>query len=143
MPTFREDQARIQVSVAGVTMDSAPWTTFQGGDAEAQNVNTRPGGMQPAIELGGPINRSDVTVERLYSDVTHGWYPQLDAVCGKASMWASYTPLDANGNPVGATITYTGILKTVTRPNADANATGAQHLSLVMGANQNIATTTN
>jgi hypothetical protein len=37
-------------------------------------------------------------------------------------MTASYTPLDANGNPSGDTIVYTGIVKSVMRPNYDANA---------------------
>lgn len=143
MPYLREDQAAIHVGVAGVALDNSAWAAFEGGDAEAQNVNTRPGGMQPAVELGGPVNRTDVTVKRLYSDQMHALLYQLDALTGKASMWASYTPLDANGNPMGDTITITGILKQTMRPNYEANTVGAQFLTLVMACNQQMSKASN
>jgi hypothetical protein len=83
--------------------------------------------MQPAIEMGGPVTRSDVTVKRVYSDGLHAAYYALDAVTGKASMQASYTPLDANGNPAGDTFIYTGIVKQVMRPQIRRERERARH----------------
>jgi hypothetical protein len=100
--------------------------------------------MGAAIELGGPVNRSDATVTRQYSnDVLHPVLLDLEAACGKASGTVSWTPLDADGNPAGSTITYKGILKTVTRPNFDGNASAAQFLTLVFGLNQSVGTASN
>ncbi len=141
---LREDQFAIHVAVAGVALDTSVWTSLEGGDIEGQNVNTRPGGMAPAVELGGPVSRSDATVKRQYSsDKLHPLILKLEAAAGKAAVAVSYTPLDADGNPAGLTITMTGILKSVMRPNADANASAAGFLSLVIGLNQQAVSASN
>lgn len=144
MPLLREDQALIHVDVNGVGLDAKPWTTLSGGELQAQSVNTRPGGMQASKELGGPVMRSDVTVTRQYSnDVLHGKLMALDKACGKATTHVSWTPLDADGNPSGASVTYSGILKQVTHPNLDANASAAQFLTLVVGLDQDAIVSAN
>lgn len=136
MPLLRQDQAAISVTVTGVALPFIKsWTMLEGGDVEAEDTKTRPGGMLPQVNLGGPSSRSDCTVTRNYSAALHPYIVQLENVAGRAAMKVAYTILDANGVPSGPTVTMTGILKTVTRPNFDANATGAAFLSLVMGAN--------
>lgn len=134
MPQLREDQALIHVDVSGVALDNNAWTSMDGGDLEAQDTKTRPGGMGEELNLGGPTTRSDLTVMRQYTnDVLHPLIRDLEVACGSATMSVRYTPLDADGNPAGETHTITGKLKGVPKPKWDANAQGAAFLSLVMG----------
>lgn len=150
MPLIREDQAFIAVQVGGVNaldtsdtnytplgaaVPSSGWTSFEGGDIEAEDVFTRPGGMRAGVNLGGPTKRSDVTVKVQYSTDLDGVIKPLEGLAGKRSMAVSWTPLDADGNTNGNTNTLTGVLKQVMRPNFDANASGATFLSLVMACN--------
>lgn len=134
MPNLkREDQWLIKVGVTGVNLPKVfSWTTMTGGDLDAEDVKTRPGGMLNQISLGGPSTRNDCTLERNYSNALHPFIVQLENVAGRAAMWASYTPLDGNGNPDGPTVTLTGKLKTVKSPDKNANNTNAAFLQLVM-----------
>lgn len=133
---FRTDQAAIHVTVAGVTIDDNVWDTMEGGDRSSDGVNYLPGGMAPSVELGGLPKRSDLTISRIWSDTMIAAYKALDNGCGKAAVTASYTNLDANGTMVpNSTITYTGILKSVTRPNYDSNSSGEAKLTIVVGLN--------
>jgi hypothetical protein len=134
---IREDQAIIQCQVTGINLPAVySWASYEGGDVEAEDVKTRPGGLLPQVNLGGPAQRTDVTVKRQYSAQLHAFIVQLENVAGRAFCVASYTILDANGNPNGGTVTVTGILKTVQRPNWEANASNAAFLGLVIGVNQ-------
>lgn len=134
MPQLRDDQAAIHVTVTGSGLDKNVWASMDGGDVEAQDTKTRPGGMGAEKNLGGPPTRSDCTVERQYTnDVLHPLIPVLEALCGNAAMKVSWTPLDGNGNPNGSTESITGILKGVKKPKWDANAQGASFLTLTMG----------
>jgi hypothetical protein len=138
MALLRDDQFLIHVGVDGVAFPSAPsgWSSCEGGDVTAPNTGIHPGGMFPEIKLGGVPTRSDVTVKRPYSTALHAYVVQLENVAGRAPMSVSFTPLDANGNPAGGTITMTGKLDGVQRPNYDASSTGnAAYLTLIMGAN--------
>jgi hypothetical protein len=147
MPLLREDQAFISVQLGGVnaldaedvaiTLPGLPagWTSLEGGDVEAEDVFTRPGGMRPGINLGGPSKRSDATVKVQYSTDFNAIISTLEGLAGKRSMAVSWTPLDADMNPNGSTTTITGVLKQVMRPNFDANASAVGFLQLVMGCN--------
>lgn len=147
MPLLREDQAFIQVQLGGVNkLDAndvavslpnlpAGWTSLEGGDIEAEDVFTRPGGMRPGINLGGPTKRTDCTVQVQYSTDFDRIIQTIETLAGNRSMAVSWTPLDADGNVNGNTNTITGVLKNVTRPNFNANASGATFLSLVMACN--------
>lgn len=134
---LREDQFLIHAGVAGINMPATTsWTSKDGGDVQAQNVNTRPGGMLPALDLGGPANRSDCTVKRQYSVELHPYIPLLERGVGNARMWVSWTPLDANGATNGDTLTLTGVLKEVLVPTVDANTAAAAFLTLIMSCDQ-------
>lgn len=131
MPNLREDQWLIHAQVDGVNFPSTfSWTTMSGGDIEAQDTKTRPGGMLPEQSLGGPTTRSDCTVERNYNSALHAYIVQLENAAGRATGRVSYTPLDANGNPSGGTVTLHGLLKGVKPPDKNANNTGAAFLAL-------------
>ena len=133
MPQHREDQFRIHVQVDGVNYpEVTSWSTMTGGDIDSEDTKVRPGGMLPQISLGGPTTRSDVVVERLYSTGLHPYLVQLENVAGRAAMRVSATPLDANGNPDGGTVTYHGLLKTVKSPDKNANGQAAAFLTLTM-----------
>ena len=133
----REDQFIIHAAVDGVPIPSIySWTSKEGGDTTSESVFSRPGGLQPGIQLGGPASRSDCTVKRHYTSVLDSYVEALQAACGNAQMWVSWTPIDANSNPNGETHLITGILKEVMTPQYDANANAAGFLTLVMACDQ-------
>jgi hypothetical protein len=137
MPTyFRTDQARIQVAVVGVTLDSVSWDKMEGGDNEAPSTPKLLGGMANQIEMGGLPKRSVLTVERTWSDTLIAVYKALDNGSGQLRATASYTVLDASGNPVsGSTISYTGVLLKTERPNYDSESNAPAMLKLTLGLN--------
>lgn len=134
MPQLRADQAAVYVAVGGVPLDKGVWTSMDGGDMQATDTKTRPGGMGDEISLGGPRTRTDCTVTRQYTDdVLHPLFPLLESRCGSAGMLVSWTPLDGDGNPTGAkTHGISGVLKEVMKTKVDANGTEAVFLTLVM-----------
>ena len=131
----REDEAIIHVNFVGFAPnwnEPYSWTSLEGGDVEAEDVFTRPGGLKQGINIGGPSKRSDVTLTTQYSSSVHRSIVDLENAAGTGSMSASYTPLDANGNPNGGTVTLTGVLKTISHPAFNANNSGAAFLTLTM-----------
>lgn len=137
----REDTAIIHCSVSGVNFPSTySWTSVQGGDISSESVYTRPGGMNPGVQLGGPKTRSDLTVKRQYTTALDPYLEQLEAAAGGARMSVTWKTLDADGNPNGNAHTLTGVLKEVQWPQFDANANAASFLTLVMACDQDPAT---
>jgi len=137
MPTYyRSDQARIQVRVTGIALDNVSWDVMQGGDNVAPSTNYPPGGMQPSVELGGTPRRNPLTVERIWSDTLVAAYKALDSGAGRLAATATYTVLDANGNPVpNSSITYTGVLLETARPDYDSTSSNEAKLRLTIGLN--------
>jgi hypothetical protein len=140
MPTFiRQDQATISVPQLPVALPFVPsWATLEGGDLEAEDTKTRPGGMLPQVTLGGPTTRNDATVSRPYTRELHPFLVPLEKFAGFGRMAITYTIMGPNlttGKLVtlGPTVTLRGILKNVTRPNWDANSASTAMFSLVMG----------
>lgn len=135
---IREDQFLIHAGVNGVSFPPVhSWQSKEGGDLQSEAVVTHPGGMSPAITLGGPNKRTDCTVKRVYTDTMQGFIQPLEQVCGNARMWVSYTPLDTNKVPIpNSTITITGILKEVQVPPANSNTAAEAVLGLVMSCDE-------
>jgi hypothetical protein len=135
VPTYlRQDQATISVPVLPVQLPFVKsWATLEGGDLESEDTKTRPGGMLGQVNLGGPTTRSDATVMRPYTAELHPYIVALEEIAGQGVMNITYTILNAVGQTIGPVVTLTGLLKSVTRPNFDSNATGAAMLTLVMG----------
>lgn len=133
----REDQFIIHVGVDGVQLPTTfSWTSKEGGDITSDSTYSRPGGLQPGIQLGGSSSRSDCTIKRHYTTAMDAYVTKLAGVVGNAPMWVSWTPIDGNQNPNGDTHLLTGILKEVQVPQYDANANGAGFLTLVMACDQ-------
>jgi hypothetical protein len=131
----REDEAIIHVDLSSFApnwTEPYSWTSLEGGDVEAEDVFTRPGGMRDGVNLGGPRKRSDVTLTCQYSSVVHSNITALENAVGTGGMSCSFTPLDADSNPNGGTVTLTGVLKSVNKPNFNANNSGVVFLGLVM-----------
>ena len=143
-PIFlREDMAIIQAGVTGVTLPPVySWAALEGGVLESQSVFTRPGGMLPGFQLGGPSERTDVTVRRQMIPELQPFVVSLDNLVGVATAWVAYTLLDRNKNPTGATVQMTGILKSMMRPNFDANNSAATFFGLVIALDQASTTST-
>ena len=141
---LREDQAIIQAGATGtyggVSLAQLPtiysWAALEGGVLEAASVFTRPGGMLPGRQLGGPSERTDVTIRRQMTPELQVWVVPLELGCGTAAAYATYTLLDRNKNPTGQTVSMTGILKSVVRMNFDANNNAAGFLGLVIALDQ-------
>jgi hypothetical protein len=132
MPFLRQDQAEIHAGVNDVPLPAFVWQSLSGGDVQSNTLNVRPGGFLSTYSLGGPVKRNDATVKRLYGSSIHENITALENACGTSRMWISYTPLDADGNPNGTTVTLVGTLKQVQRPTFDAETSGVAVLTLIM-----------
>lgn len=136
---FRSDTARVHLSATGVSLDSVSWDKMEGGDNTAETTNFMPGGMEPSVELGGPPKRSDLTLTRIWSDTLLNVFKKLDAGTGNMAATATYQVLDANKQPVSnGSITYTGIIKSVARPNYDSSTSTEASLVIIMGLNESL-----
>lgn len=136
MPYMTEASCRILVQVEGVALDALPWRTYAGGDVTSATSVTRPAGQEPAIAMPGTKERTNVTVDRMYSsDVLHPLLDSLEHAANSAKFTVSWTPIDGDGNPNGSTRVQTGILKDVTHPNFDANVGTTVVLTLVAEMN--------
>lgn len=141
---IREDQFIIHVGVSGVSFPSTfSWTSKEGGDKTSEAVFTRPGGLMPGLQMGGPGSRSDCTVKRQYSTALDPWVKPLGDACGNARMYVSWTPIDANQHPNGDTHTLTGVLKEIQTPATDADTAAAGFLTLVMSCDEDEHSTGN
>jgi hypothetical protein len=129
----REDTAIIHVTVTGVNFpDIFSWTSAEGGAVTSNSTFTRPGGMVPGVQLGGPAERSDLTVKRQYTSDLDPYLEALEAAAGSARMSVSWVPLGPDMNYNGNQHHITGILKEVQWPMFDANSNAAAFLTLVM-----------
>ena len=136
MPSYRSDMFQLQVSVAGVNIDTISWDSVEGGELQSDDTSFNPGGMQPQIALGGKRSRSAMTVKRIWSDALLGSYVALDNVAGNAPVTISVQTLSASKQPVGSPLVYTGILQTCTRPGFDSSSSSVVYLQLVVGMNE-------
>lgn len=141
MPTYyRTDQSAIHLAVDGITIDNNVWDSMEGGDNTAETVQYAPGAMGQMQDHGGIPKRSEMTLTREWSDLLVSIYKQLDLAVGAARVTASYSVLDANKNVVaGSTITYTGTLKGINRPNYQAGQAESAKLQVVIALDEDIS----
>lgn len=126
-----------------VTVDGEPlgvFDTLSGGEADSEETLYNPGGMAPAVSLGGRKTVSAVTLGRLYRlerdhDIVRALLPKR----GKARVSVSRQPLDVDGNPFGSPFVYTGTLKTVTLPDTDSEDSGASIWSMTITTENEVA----
>lgn len=117
---MRQNQYDIEVTVDGVNLGT--FDKMEGGEADSEDTVYRPGKMAPAISLGGHSTVSAITVSRLRSlQRDDGLEQTLMAKVGKGQVTIIKQPLDVNGGAFGRPLVYTGVLKTVSPPEADSD----------------------
>ena len=136
---LRSDQALIHVEVAGVPLDKEPWSSLEGGDNTPEVAQAFPGGMKPLKALGGFPKPSPLTVMRPWEESLVAVYKKLWAGAGSAEVKVSYRTLNANKEPIGEPVAYTGVLGTVTRPGYKAGTSEEAKLSITVDLDGELA----
>jgi hypothetical protein len=139
---YTSNQARIALKVPGVTIDNLSWDKFEGGERSADTQNYNPGGMKSAIATGGASKRAQATLTRAWDDTLIGAYIALEAAINTVGVACSITFLStpttiASGKPAG--FNYTGVLRSVTRPNYDSTSSTIAMLAVVLELNEVIS----
>lgn len=132
---YTSNQFKISFSVPGVTIDNKSWDKFAGGDHEAETQNFPPGGMEPSIAVGGISKRNQATLERAWDDTLIGAWRNLDgAVNSPCSI--GITSLKKRGTKVGNQHSFTGIVRSVKRPDQDTTSSSIAMLQVVIELNE-------
>lgn len=125
---------RVNQHLTTATVDGRALGVFDsvdGGEVDSQESKYYPGGMMPQIALGGQQTISNLTLGRvnvLARDQDLIRWLQTRAGAGLAVV--SRQPLDADGNPFGRPYIYRGVLKKVTLPPGDSNASSEAKWSI-------------
>ena len=141
MAFLRSDQAAITVFVRDNNgdlkeyVDGASWATLSGGVIESDGGKTRPGGMGRKVALGGPADRSDVTVTTQLSDAVLLWHRTLENRVGRSDAVVAWQYLNRDGSlKTGDRYKHkvTGVLKSVSLPDTDGDSGDAAMYTLVI-----------
>lgn len=120
---MRKDQHRVTVIVDGRNL--GVFDVLTGGETDSDELKYRPGGMAPSISLGGVVTVGQVIVSRLYKlQRDHLNVHWLLGRVGKGNVVVNKAVLDPDGNTFGKPLVTKGVLKRVTPPEVDSNATG-------------------
>lgn len=127
---IRADTRAVLVTVfrpgSDVPIIKGIWDKKSGGQVDSEETTYHPGGLADPVSLGGRRNVENVTLSRLCR-IGRDWaaIPSLMNGVGKSRVTVSDQPLDFDGNAGGvASLTYQGILKRVTPPDADSESSG-------------------
>lgn len=135
MPYIREDMAEIRFWLDGVPYGDS-WKSAEGGNLEADDAKTRPGGMGREVAVGGPASRDDVTVAIQLTDVTSNWVSTFENRVGVGAATVGITYLSPDRLPMGRGQTIVGVLKGVTRPDLDSESSDAGLLEVVVSCHE-------
>ena len=138
----RADTYTVTVSVQDVgntallvMMDCGVWDKRGGGAVDSEEMRYNPGGMAPAVSLGGRKQVENVTVSRLYRIVRdHTLLTQrLINGVGRARMEVRQLPMEISGGENNLRqIIWKGTLKRVTVPEHDSESSDAALMELEM-----------
>src|SRR5262245_345973 len=124
----RQDQYSlgVKLKMGSSIIDLGIWDKMTGGEIDSEETKYKPGGMAPAISLGGSVNVGNVTISRLYKlERDHNLVPTYKGGVGKADVIVSKQPLDVDGNPFGSAVVYVGKFKTLKLPDVDSESSDA------------------
>src|SRR5215831_5454 len=127
----RQDTYNVSVTVfrpenSKVAIIKGTWDKLTGGEVDSDDTKYYPGGMVDPISLGGRKSVGNLTISRLYRlERDHDAAQAMINAAGKSKVTVSKQPLDLDGNSSGRPIVYNGILKRVTFPEVDSEASGA------------------
>lgn len=131
---LRQSGSRQDTWIVTVTLNGAPlgiWDKKTGGEIDSDDQKYYPGGMVPPIMLGGRRTTGNVTLQRIYDRVDdHNKINTILAAAGKGTVSISQRPMDIDGNPVGKSITYGGVLKRVQVPDVDSESSTAAMIEM-------------
>lgn len=118
--TARTDTWLNTVTVDGQSLGT--WDTLKGGDNDSSVVTYRPGGMKAHKVVAGQTTVSPLTLEKsLEMEIDWATIGTLiRANVGKSVATVSRQLLDIDGNPYGAPLLYSGILKQVMPGDTDS-----------------------
>jgi hypothetical protein len=137
----RQDQYEITVAIDGNKI-AEPFDKMSGGAIDSSEVKYKPGGMVPQISLGGSVEVTNITVERLFDlDRDSPIVADLKGKVGKSQVTISRQSLDVNGHPHGALIVWTGKLKMLTFPDADSESNAAALFQLEVSVSGDVHVT--
>ena len=112
------------------------WDKKTGGDLDSDEVKYYPGGMAPVEALGGRLNPTNLTIQRIYDRVDDGAHvTQLLNAVGKGIMTVTQRALDLEGVGMPKRVIWTGILKRVRVPDVDSETTGAALIEIEITVN--------
>ena len=129
--------ARSDTWLNTVSIDGGPsitFDTFKGGDNDSTATNYRPGGMKALKVVGGQSTVSPITMDKSLEMETD-WLvigQLIRASVGKSTVAVSRQLLDADGNPYGTPLQYSGILKQVMPGDTDSNKGDPQIWTIVI-----------
>lgn len=124
-------ESQYSVTVKVGTLNLGVFDRFSGGEVDSEETKYSPGAMGPQVSLGGKTTVGNITVGRLY-DLTrdHVIAKQLIAAVGKADCVVTKQPLDADRNPYGAPLVYTGKLKSLSFPDHNSESSDPAMMEL-------------
>ena len=124
MGAMRKDHWKVSVKVDD--RDLGVFDVQTGGETDSDELKYKPGGMAPAVSLGGSVTVGQVIVSRNYrgdrdAQLVH-W---LLGRVGKGQVIVRKDHLDQDRNVFAAALVTQGVLKRVTPPEVDSTSTEA------------------
>lgn len=137
---MRQDQWLNTLTIAG--KNYGVWDTLAGGDIAFSENKYKKGGMKPEKTLGGTKTVNNVTLGRLLDiEDADDWdlLKGLMVLEENTPATISRQPLDADGNPFGKPLGYTGLVLQAMPGDTDANQEGPQVWSVVISTDGTVS----
>jgi hypothetical protein len=134
----RQDTWRVHLWVDDVRtpstarVDLGVWDKKSGGTIDSEERIYHPGGMKPAISIGGRVTPEAVTLSKIYDlnwDIFN--IDLLFVGVGKASVKIAQQAMTIQGRDSGPVIIYLGTLKSVAFPEHDSEGNDPAMIELV------------
>lgn len=117
------------VSVAGI---DGFFATKQGGETSSEASKVHDGGNLNPEVLTAPAQIDDLTVGRPYDPTRDGPVAaRLRRIVGRWATSITVTPTDRDLVPVGAAVTYRGVLTRIREPEVNAESGDPSRIELV------------
>jgi hypothetical protein len=125
----KESQWRWTMTVDG--RNCGAWKEADGGDKDSEEAKVTPAAGEAEVSLGGKSTYDNLTLTAPYDLLFHAdLEPFLDARTGKGKVVAVRQALDRDNVAYGRPRTYTGTLKKLVSPKADADGSDASTIAV-------------
>lgn len=117
-----------------------PFDEFSPPEVSGNTERYRPGGQQTAVRTRGLVEfGTGELTKSITSESEYGRFKRLHRVAGRASMSVIEQPLDDNGDPLGESSTWDGLLDDVEFNDVDADSADNRTVTLTFAPNDGIA----